>query len=166
MSTATIDRDWIAQEFSKGIDAEGHQAHDLGDRAGTPPDESLSVLYHEIAEADARHVKVIEAVAIRYGHTPKGTGGTVGKALGSIKDTVQNLVHSSSVLERVSHDLAVKANAIHWYTAWIQAFEAIGDADSVRELSAVLAEETSHRDALQQGLNQLVAKGAQGTFGH
>ena len=48
---------------------------------------------------------------------------------------------------------------IHWCTAWVHAFEALGDAESARELAAVLTEEKAHRDALQEGLNRLVARG-------
>ena len=65
-------------------------------------------------------------------------------------------------LQRLSHDLVNKANAIHWYTAWIQTFQAIGDAESSRELSAILTEEKAHRDALQEGLNRMVTQGATG----
>ena len=65
-------------------------------------------------------------------------------------------------MEQVAHDLAIKANAIHWYTAWIHAFQALGDAESARELSAVLTEEVAHRDALQLGLNRMVEQGRAG----
>ena len=61
---------------------------------------------------------------------------------------------------RVEHDLSAKASAIHWCTAWVHTFQSIGDAESARELAAVLAEEKAHHDALQEGLNRMVARGA------
>jgi len=44
----------------------------------------------------------------------------------------------------------------------VHASQAIGDAESARELLAVVTEKKSHRDALQEGLNRLVAARAQG----
>ena len=164
MATATtINREWVAAEFSKGIEAEQSAAEEARARAGSPPDPMLGVLYHEIATADDRHREIVEAVAIRYGHTPsRGLGGGISEALGRLKDKVADKFAGATPQERVAHDLAIKANAIHWYTAWIHAFQALGEAESARELSAVLTEETAHRDALQTGLNQLVERGARG----
>ncbi len=54
------------------------------------------------------------------------------------------------------------AQSVHWHAAWVHAFEAIGDSESARELSAVLAEEQAHRDALQQGLNRVAEQHARG----
>jgi len=160
MATApTAQREWIATEFSKGIDAEQSLIDEAKTRAASPPDPALTVLYHEIATADERHRTIVETIATRYGHTPtRSVAGGIGETLGRLKDKVGEM--GASALQRVSHDLAAKANAIHWYTAWVQTFQTIGDADSARELSAVLTEEKAHRDALQEGLNRMVAQGA------
>jgi hypothetical protein len=162
MATApSVHRDWIAAEFSKGIDAEQQLIDDAKARATDPPDPALQVLYHEIAAADERHRTIVETIATRYGHTPKrSVAGGIGETLGRLKDKVTEI--GTSPLQRVSSDLAGKANAIHWYTAWVAAFQSIGDADSARELAAIMTEEKSHRDALQEGLNRLVALGASG----
>ena len=161
MATAsTVQRDWIATEFSKGIDAEQTLIDEARSRAQAPPDPSLQVLYNEIATADERHRGIVETIATRYGHTPtRSVAGGIGETLGRLKDKVGEI--GTTPLQRVSHDLAAKANAIHWYNAWVQAFEAIGDTESARELAAILTEETAHRDALQEALNRLVARGAQ-----
>jgi hypothetical protein len=156
---ATMNRDWIATEFSKGIDAEHDLAAEAKARADAPPDPSLAVLYHEIAAADRRHRAIVETIATRYGHTPaKGAGSTLGETLTRLKERVTEI--GSTPQERLGADLAAKANAVHWYTAWVAAFEAIGDSESSRELAAILTEERSHRDALQEGLNRLVTRGA------
>jgi hypothetical protein len=155
----TAQRDWIASEFSKGIDAEHALTEEARLRADDPPDPELRVLYHEIAAADERHRAVVETIATRYGHTPsRSVAGGIGETLGRLKEKVGEI--GTTPLQRLGHDLTAKANAIHWYTAWIAAFEAIGDAESVRDLTGVLAEESSHRDALQLGLNRLVTRGA------
>ncbi len=160
-SPATADRDWIASEFPKGIDAERELLEEAKARAQSPPDPSLGVLYNEIAASEERHLAVVETIATRYGYTPShGIGGGISGALGRLKDKVSGL--GSSPLQGVGHDLTAKANAIHWTTAWVGAFEGIGDATSARELAAVLAEELAHREALQLALNQLVLRGAQG----
>ena len=157
----TAQRDWIATEFSKGIDAEHAMISECKARAESPPDPSLQVLYHEIATADERHLEIVETVATRYGHTPShGMSGGIGETIGRLKGKVGALGASPQLL--ISHDLAAKANAIHWYTAWSTAFGAIGDAESARELAAILTEEKSHRDALQEGLNRLITQGALG----
>jgi hypothetical protein len=162
MATApTAQRDWIATEFSKGIEAEQALAEEARTRAEAPPDPALQVLYHEIAAADERHRTIVETIATRYGHTPsRSVAGGIGETLGRLKEKVGEI--GTTPLQRVGHDLAVKANAIHWQTAWVQAFQALGDAESARELAAVLAEESAHRDALQEGLNRLVIAGATG----
>lgn len=161
MATAStpINRDWIASEFSKGIDSERTLADEAKARSDSPPDPALGGLYHEIAAADERHQRVVETIATRYGHTPsRSVAGGIGETLGRLKDKVNDLATTS--LQRVSHDLAGKANAIHWYTAWIPTFQALGDAESARELSIILAEEQAHRDALQEALSRMVAQGA------
>jgi len=160
MATASsINRAWIAAEFSKGIDAEQMLIEEAKARAESPPDPALGVLYHEIATADERHRLIIETIATRYGHTPsRSMTGGIGETLGRLKDKVGEL--GSSPIQRLGHDLMDKANAIHWCTAWVQTFQALGDAESARELSAVLTEEKAHRDALQEGLNRMVALGA------
>jgi hypothetical protein len=130
-------------------------------RADAPPDPTLAVLYHEIAAADERHRSIVETIATRYGHTPsRSVTGGIGETLGRLKERVSEI--GSSALQLLGHDLTAKANAIHWSTAWVQAFQAIGDAESARELAAVLTEEKAHRDALQEGLNRLVTQGAMG----
>lgn len=160
---SSINRDWIKGEFTKGIDAELSMASNAKERAGSPPDEELGVLYHEIAAADERHARIVETVAIRYGYTPTRAGpGGIGETLKTLTEKVAGTVLGKNPLEQVGHDLAAKAEAMHWYTAWIAAFEAIGDVESARELSAVLTEEKAHRDALQEGLNRMVTRGARG----
>jgi hypothetical protein len=160
-ATVEINREWIASEFAKGIDAEQSLAADAKATAEAPPDPALSVLYHEIATADERHAAIIETIATRYGHTPsRGVGGGVGGAFGRLKETVAGL--GASPLDRLSRDLSAKAGAIHWLVAWVHVFEAIGDAESARELADVLAAERTHCDALQAGLNRLVERGARG----
>ncbi len=160
MATATtIDRAWIAEEFSKGIDAVQALWEESKSRAASPPHPTLGVLYHEIANADEHHREIIETIAIRYGHTPaRSVAGGIGEALGRLKERVGEL--GLSPLQRVSHDLMGKANSIHWCTAWVQTFQAIGDAESAQELTNVLVEEKTHRDALQEGLNRMVLRGA------
>jgi len=160
MATATtINREWIAAEFSKGIEAEQALMEEARARAESPPDPGLGVLYHEIAVADERHLKIVETIATRYGHTPsRSVTGGIGETLGRLKDKVGEI--GSSPMQRLSHDLMAKANSIHWSHAWVHAFQALGDAESARELAAVLTEEKAHRDALQEGLNRMVTIGA------
>jgi len=154
----TINRDWIGAEFSKGIEAEQVLAEEALARAKSPPDAELGVLYHELATADERHRLIVETIATRYGHTPsRSLSGGIGETLGRLRDKVGLI--GSSPLELMGHDLLAKANSVHWYTAWVRAFEAIGDETSARELATVLTEEKAHRDALQEGLNRLVLKG-------
>jgi hypothetical protein len=163
-SPTSINRDWIASEFSKGIDAEKDLLEDAKARSETPPDPSLGVLYHEIAAADERHRVIIETIATRYGHVPaRSVAGGLGETLGRLKDKVSEM--GSSPMQLIGHDLSRKANAVHWSTAWVSAFQAIGDAESARELSAVLTEQKSHCAALQDGLNRMVLRGAMGEEG-
>jgi len=159
MATATtINRDWISAEFSKGVEAEQALMDEARARAESPPDPELGVLYHELAIADARHRLIVETIATRYGHTPsRSVAGGIGETLGRLRDKVGSL--GSSPLQLLGHDLMAKANSVHWCTAWVHAFEALGDAESARELAAVLTEEKAHRDALQEGLNRLVERG-------
>ncbi len=166
MATApSVQRDWIATEFSKGIEAEQSLLDEAKARAASPPDPALQVLYSEIAAADERHRSIVETIATRYGHTPShSVAGGIGETIGRLKDKVGEI--GMTPLLRVSHDLAAKANAIHWYTAWTHTFESVGDAESARELAAVLTEEKSHRDALQEGLNRMVTQGATGETVH
>jgi hypothetical protein len=159
MATATtINRGWIATEFSKGIEAEQALVDEALERAKSPPDAELGVLYHELATADLRHRQIVETIATRYGHTPSRTvAGGIGETLGRLRDKVGAM--GSSPMQLIGHDLMAKANSVHWCTAWVHAFEVLGDAASAQELAAVLAEEKAHRDALQEGLNRLVARG-------
>ncbi len=159
--TASADRTRISAEFVKRIDFERALEANAKARAESPPDPAMGVLYHEIAVADERHAMVLETIATRYGHTPtRGSGGGVGRAWEQLKDKVGKL--NSNPLEQLSGDLAAKSQSVQWYTAWIHAFGAIGELDSARELSAVLAEEQAHVDALQQGLNRMVEQQARG----
>jgi hypothetical protein len=162
MATATtIDRAWIASQFTKGIDAERSLAAGARARAESPPDAAMVVLYNEIAAADDRHAGVVETIAVRYGHTPSRTaGGGLGEALGTLRDRVSEM--GATPLDRLAHDLAAKADSVHWYTAWVNAFASLGDAESSRELAAVLAEEQAHLEALQASLNRMVERGARG----
>jgi hypothetical protein len=160
MATATtMNRDWIAAEFSKGIDAEQMLMDEARARADSPPEPGLEVLYHEIAAADERHRAIVETIATRYGYTPsRSMASGIGETLGRLKEKMAEL--GLSPMQRLSHDLMEKANSIHWCQAWVHAFQAIGDAESARELAAVLTEERAHRDALQEGLNRMVTVGA------
>ena len=163
-TTARLNRDWIAAEFSKGIAAEQEMVDEAKARAAAPPDPALQALYNQIATADERHRGTVETIATRYGHTPSRGGGGIGETLGRLKDKVGEM--GATPFQKVSHDLSAKANAVHWYTAWVKAFEAAGDADSARELAAVLAEEKAHLDALQEGLNMLITRGATAPDAH
>jgi hypothetical protein len=160
MATApSINRDWILAEFSKGIDAELCLQVDAQATASSPPDASLGVLYHEIAAADARHRLIVETIATRYGYNPaKGLSTGIGKTIGRLKEKVGEFGSTPQV--RIEHDLCATASAIHWVTAWVHTFQTIGDAESARELASVLTEQKAHHDALQEGLNRLVARGA------
>jgi len=159
--TIAPDHAWIVAEFSKGIDAEAALAAEAKSRAETPPEPDLAILYHEIAADDERHRGLVEAIAVRYGHTlSKSAGGGIGSTLGHLKGKLAEM--GSGPMDRVAHDLNAKANSVHWSTAWVAAFEAIGDTDSARKLAAVLAEERTHLEALQQGLNRMVVRGASG----
>jgi hypothetical protein len=159
--STTINRAWIVSELIKIIDSEHALAAGAKTRAESPPDPSLSVLYYEIAAADARHVAILETVATRYGHTPTRSEAVgVGERLGRIKDKVAEL--GTSAVDLLSQDLTAKADAIHWRTAWLRAFEATGEVESARDLLTVLTEDQAHRDALQEALNRMVEQGARG----
>ena len=156
-----IDREWILAQFSRGVDAEHAMEADAESTAKSPPAPSLAVLYHQIARDDNRHVTIIETIATRYGYQPgHSAAGGIGGTLGRLRDAVSEM--GSTPQQRLEHDLAAKSSAMHWTTSWIYAFEQIGDAASAAELAAILTEEKAHHDALQQGLNLLLAQGAQG----
>jgi hypothetical protein len=158
--TASVDRLWIAAEFVKGMDAERALGANAKARAEAPPDPALGVLYHEIAEADERHAMILETIATRYGHTPSRAGGGVGRAWEQLKDKMGK--RNSSALDQLSCDQTAKAQSVHWHTAWVHAFGAIGETESARELSVVLAEEKGHVDALQQAFNRMVEQHTRG----
>ena len=162
MATAhQVNREWIASQFSRGIEAERSMEADAKDTSASPPDPSLGVLYHEISEADGRHRLIVETIATRYGYNP--SGGHSGGITGSIKHLREKVSEmGSSPQQRIEHDLSAKASAIHWSTAWVHTFQSIGDAESARELTAVLTEEKVHHDALQEGLNRFIARAALG----
>jgi len=159
MANATsINRNWVASEFSKGIAYEQAMLEEAKARSDSPPEPSLGVLYHEIATADERHRGIVETIAARYGYTPtRSMTGGIGETLGRIKEKVAEL--GSSPFQLVAHDLNSKANAIHWTAAWIHTFENIGDAVSARELAVVLTEDKAHHEALQGSLNRLILQG-------
>jgi hypothetical protein len=69
----------------------------------------------------------------------------------------------SSPFDRLTYDLVARATSVLWCTAWAHTFEAIGDAESARELVAVLTETRSHCESLQEVLNRLVAERVNGT---
>jgi hypothetical protein len=159
--TRSVDAAWICSEILKGMDAERSMSADSQSRASAPPDPALSVLYHEIADADERHATIIETAATRYGHTPmRSTSSGIGRVFGSLKDKVGEL--GSSALDLLSCDLTTKAHSVHWLTAWVHTFSAIGDAESARELSAILAAEQKHGEALQQAFDRMVEQNARG----
>ncbi len=158
-TTPTARRDWIVAEFSKGIEAEHSLQTHAETTASNPPDPSLVVLYHEIAADDQRHRMIVETIATRYGYNPgKILGGGVSGAFDRLREKVGEI--GSTPQTRLAHDLAAKADSIHWTTAWIYTFQSLGDTVSARELAAVLTEEKSHHDALQEGLNRLMAREA------
>jgi hypothetical protein len=162
MATAhQVNREWIATQFSRGIDAERSMEADAKATSASPPDPSLGVLYHEIAEADGRHRMIVETIATRYGYNPAGNhSGGIGGSIKHLREKVSEI--GCTPQQRIEHDLSAKASAIHWCTAWVHAFQTIGDAESARELTAVLTEEKVHHDALQEGLNRLISRGALG----
>lgn len=150
------DREWIEREFSKGIEAEAQSVKRSQGLSESPPVPELASLYHEIAQADERHQHAVELVAIRYGRSPdKNGGGGLKGAIDKVKATFA-FDAQATACHQVAEDLKEKANAIHWYKAWAHAFSALGDPQSAQELEAVLAEETGHRDRLQEALNRLV----------
>ncbi len=154
-------RDWIAAEFSKGINAEERLEADAKTRAQAPPDASLAVFYNDMAAAVARHRAIVEMIATRYGHNPKNSSASgLGAAIRDFKDKVSEM--GTTPMQKLAADLASKANAIHWTRAWVDTFESIADSQSARELSVVLTEETSHHETLQRALTKLVLLGAQG----
>ena len=156
---ASVNREWIAAELVKGINAERALAVDAQARADSPPDEVLSVLYHEIASADERHALIVEKIAVRYGHTPAHTSsGGIAQALGHLKDKFVGL--SSDGLDQLLLDVTAKAQSVHWHAAWLHTFKTTGDSESADDLNAVLTEEQAHRDALQQGLNRMIEERA------
>jgi hypothetical protein len=159
--TPSIDRVWIASQLVKGIEAERSLAIDAKAKAESPPDAVLCVLYREIATADERHASIVEKIAARYGHTPSQSAGSgIARAIGHLRDKVVGL--GSDAGDQLILDVTAKAQSVHWHATWVHAFEAIGDCESARELSAVLAEEQTHCDALQHGLNRVIEHHARG----
>ena len=153
----TVDREWITSELDKGLAAERTLAAEARARAESPPDPTLSLIYHELAAAEDRHHRMLETIATRYGHTPTRDtgGGTIGGTFGWLRGKVTGL--GSSPFDRLTYDLVARASSVLWYTAWVHAFQSLGDAESARELAAVLTEKRAHCEALQAGLNGLVA---------
>jgi hypothetical protein len=161
MTTTAIDRAWIATELLKIVEAERSLVGDSKARAEAPPDPALSVLYHEIAEQDERHVAILETIATRYGHTPKrSTRGGVGETLGRLKGKVVSMGAAPTDLLR--QDLLAKTEANQWQSAWVHTLERIGDAQSAREMTDILNEDQSHQDALLEGLKRMLAQRVSG----
>ncbi len=151
----SIDREWVGAELVGAIDQERALSSGATARAGSPPHDSLTVLYHEIAESDLRHAAILEIVATRYGHTPRDPAqGGVSGILGQLKAQVGEL--GSLPFQQVWNDVAAKARWIHWLAAWAHTFETLGDLDSARDLASVISEEKEHQDALQSSLNRLI----------
>ena len=164
MASTAIDRAWIASELLKIVGSERSLAADARVRAESPPLPELTVLYHEIADQDERHVAILETIATRYGHTPtRFTGGGIGETLGLLKDKVVAIGASPTDLLR--QDLTAKAEAIDWQSAWAHALESIGDAESARDLATVMAEDKAHHDALLEGLKRVFSARALGSDG-
>jgi hypothetical protein len=59
----TIDREWITSELVKGLAAERTLAAEARARAESPPDPTLSLIYHELAAAEDRPRLMLETVA-------------------------------------------------------------------------------------------------------
>jgi hypothetical protein len=156
--TTEIDRAWIATELVKLIASERALAADFKARAEFPPDPSLSVLYHEIEADDERHIAVLEAIATRYGNTPTRSDELgVGGALDWVREKVVGLGANPS--DRLSQDLAAKADLIHRQTAWVHALEGLGDEESACALAAIVVEDRNHHAALLENLKRFVAQG-------
>ena len=93
----TVDRDWIATEFAKGIDAEAQMAHDAeGPRRSPRPSRRWASSTARSPRPTSAIATSVETVAIRYGHTP-GAGarlaGGIGETLGRLKDKVSGHRH-------------------------------------------------------------------------
>ena len=158
----SLDREWITSELGKGLAAERTLAAEARARAASPPDATLVVAYNELATAEDRHLLILETIATRYGRTPtRDLGGGIGETFGWLRGKVTDL--GSSPFDRLTYDLVARASSVLWYTAWIHTFEAIGDAESARELTAILTEKRSHCESLQIGLNRLLENRVKGT---
>lgn len=153
----SIDRTWITSELEKGLTAERALAAEARARAESPPDQALAVVYSQLAVAEDRLHSILETIATRYGHTPaRNPGASIGGTFGWLRGKVSDL--GSSPFDRLTYDLVARATSVLWCTAWVNAFESIGDAESARELAAVLVEKRAHCETLQEGLNRLVAE--------
>ena len=156
-----IDRGWITSQLNKGLAAERTLAAEARARVGAPPDPTLSLVYSQLADAEERHHVVLETVATRYGHAPtRNAGGGMGGTLEWLRGKVLDL--GSAPFDRLTYDLVARASSVLWYTAWVHAFEGIGDTESAQKLAAVLAEKKAHCEALQGGLNRIVERRVKG----
>jgi hypothetical protein len=159
--STVVNKDWIVAEFIKLADAERWMAGGTGPNPKTPPDETLSCVYHEMSAADERHCQALKTIAARYGYVPVRTeGGGIGEALGRLKDKFSSL--GSDSIERLVADISAKAEAIHRYTAWVNVFESMGDSVSGEELTAIVADEQLHLETLHSALTRLIEKAACG----
>ncbi len=159
VASPVVNKDWVVAELVKLIDAEYWIAGGAGPTSKTPPHESLSCVYHEMAAADERHAEAIKTIAARYGYVPvRGGGGGIGEAIGRLKD--QFAAIGSDPIDRLMADLLAKAEAVHRYTAWAQVLETMGDVTSGEELAAIIAEEQVHLQTLQNVLIHLIEERA------
>jgi hypothetical protein len=159
VATPAVNKDWVVAELIKLVDAERWIAGGTGPQPKTPPHETLTCVYHEMAAADERHVEAIKTIATRYGYVPvRDSGGGIGEAIGRLKDRFAAI--GSSPIDRLVGDLMAKAEAVHRYTAWAQVFETMGDTRSGEELARITAEEQVHIDTLQTVLNRLIEEAA------
>ena len=161
MAKSMIDRNWIASEILKIVEAERSLATEAKARTESPSMSALAVLYHEIADQEERHIVALETIATRYGHTPmRAAEGGVGETLVRFKDKVATLGDGPTELLR--QDLSARADAIHWQSAW-GTFSRLSVMMRARDLTALLAEDHAHHAALLEGLKRLLE---QETHGH
>jgi hypothetical protein len=157
-----IDHDWIISGLEKGLAVDRTLAAQFRARAESPPDPSLAVVYGQLATAEDRFYSILETNATRHGHTPTHSrGGGLGESFGWLRSKVPEL--GSSPFDRLTDDRVARATPVLWCMACVHAFEAIGDAESARELMAVLAETRSHCESLRGVLNRLDVERLNGT---
>jgi hypothetical protein len=159
MISAAINRAWIASELLEMVEAEQALFTGAKSRAEAPPSPALAVLYTEIAKQDKQHATVLQTIAVRYGETPsRSAAGGVVQTLGRLRERVANI--GADAIDVLRQDLSAKADALYVHAAWAHTLKAIGDEESARDLSAVVAEDQAHLDALLEGLKRLIEERA------